>query len=60
MSEEWRPKDPYVISYAMESLRDNLNRIKDDLGCPDKFIAQLLRRMADSIDDQSKDGCDCD
>ena len=57
MIEDWKPKDPHSINEAMEALMDNVFRIKEDLGCSNKFIAQLLRRIADSLDDQSKNYC---
>ncbi len=60
MSEDWSPKDPHSISNAIESLMNNVYCIQKDLGCPNKFMAQLLRRIADSLDDESKDYCHSD
>ena len=52
MAEDWRPQDPMLVSNALESLMETTHQIKKDLKCPDKYIAKLLRRLADSLDEK--------
>ena len=57
MSKDWIPEDPYAVVNAMESLMKSVSRIKEDLGCPDKYVAQLLRRIADDLEKDLGDNC---
>tara|TARA_B100001250_G_C19602736_1_gene701355 strand:+ start:651 stop:860 length:210 start_codon:yes stop_codon:yes gene_type:complete len=57
MSEDWIPQDPRAVNDAIGSLMDTVLCIKQDLGCPDQYAAQLLRRIADDLDKDLGDNC---
>ena len=52
MNNDWKPTDEQlngVISRTCEFITDEAQELKEELGCPPGYIADMLRAIADNM-----------